>query len=830
MYRFMARRLPPALGRPSNLFSHVMAGMITLPMLAMSVGGPALPEFGTALREHFRAGVSTAALTGEVTGTLATRPDSAERTFEAPDLPPEIAAAPDFAANPADLAATAAPVAAPISLSLAEVPGIPSFSLPDSAPVASLTERLQGAITLPVPEFVEALPQALVAQPLPMRKPVPRAIVRGIPEAELAGLKAAIAAYRKGDLAGGDAHARTLRGETARLAAEWAAIRTAKQAAGFARLARFGQDNPDLPMTEWTLNRAADALFVQKVPPQQVIAFFNDLQPTTSAGKIALARALVTIGKEPQARHLIRDAFRNDKTNATIRAAIVREFPGLIGNEDHRYLALRLVYEGKMSEGLAVAQTAGPQTVQLAQLLAASINENGAAAALLTKLDLALRNEPAALFARAQNFRRTGKFVEAAETLLAAPADPDRIVDGDEWWVERRMLARKLLDSDNAALAYRITAAHQAETSGHIVDAEVHAGWIALRFLKNPAVAAGHFAKARLAAVTPVSVARADYWQGRAAEAMGEPSATEFHVAAAAHSQTFYGQLSLARIGERALPDERPDLSEPVLRGAGANRGLRVIRALIDAEARDLAQPMIIDAAKIAPDMETLVTLGDLLSQYQLPKLTLQMGKVAQARGLFSEEHAFPTFGIPSYEPAGPSAEAAIVYSIARQESEFDAAVISHAGARGLMQLMPATAMRTANRRNMPIDVTRLTTDPILNARIGAAHLADLLGEYNGSYVLSFAAYNAGGKRVREWTTAYGDPRDPAVDVVDWIERIPITETRHYVQKIMENLQVYRARLYGQRQLEIEADLKRGARAPKQDSALPAPAITTARN
>lgn len=805
----MARRLPPALERSSAFLSHVMAGMIAVPMLAIGIAGPQFQNYAASLKAGLESsvaavGLAAAGLPNDLTDALAELVGGDDRDDETDTPPIVVASLPDVG-----------------------VPRIADREEPSNLQVAvSLPASAPRDIALPAPDFIESLHSVLVAKPLSTRQPVPRATVAGITEADLAGLKTVIAAYRKGDLAGGDVLAKGLTGEPARLAAEWAAVRSVRQAAGFHRLARFAQDNPDLPMAEWAMNRAADALFVQKVSAERVLAFFNDAPPSNAAGKIALARAQAATGMTEQAQRLIREAYRHDKTNSAIRAAILREFPGLIDQDDQRYLALRLIYEGQMAEGLAVAKSAGPQTLQLAQLLVASINENGGAAGLMTKLDLALRNEPAALFARAQNFRRTGKFVEAAETLLAAPKDADRIVDGDEWWLERRMLARKLLDSDNATLAYRISAAHNAETAGLIVDAEVHAGWIALRFIKDPKSAASHFAKARMAATTPVSTARADYWQGRAAEAMGDPSAAGFHTAAARHGHTFYGQLSLARIGEKSIPDDGPELDERGLRGAGSNRGLRVIRALLDADARDLAQPMIIDAAKIAPDMETLVTLGDLLAQYQLPKLTLQAGKAALSRGMFSEEHAFPTFGIPDYEPAGQSAESAIVYSIARQESEFDARVVSHAGARGLMQLMPATAMRTANRRSMHLDVSQLTTDASLNARIGAAHLADLLGEYNGSYILSFAAYNAGGKRVREWTTAYGDPRDPKVDAVDWIERIPITETRHYVQKIMENLQVYRARLYGQRGLGIEADMKRGMREATLDSAQASPAVT----
>jgi soluble lytic murein transglycosylase len=153
--------------------------------------------------------------------------------------------------------------------------------------------------------------------------------------------------------------------------------------------------------------------------------------------------------------------------------------------------------------------------------------------------------------------------------------------------------------------------------------------------------------------------------------------------------------------------------------------------------------------------------------------------------------------------------ETPILHAIARQESAFNPHAVSGVGARGLMQMMPATARETARRFSVTFDPRRLTGDPVYSATLGGAHLIDLLRAWRGSYVLTFAAYNAGSGNVRDWIEAYGDPREPHVDVIDWIERIPFSETRHYVQKIMENLQVYRARIDGVRHLGIAEDLRR---------------------
>ena len=722
-----------------------------------------------------------------------------------PDAPNLAAALPNVPPEFADL--MLAHEQADAQLTTASL-GTAHIALPRPAALAPV-------VTLaPVPQPPE--PEAVIASgELFDPRMILRPSVPAAPPADLALVRQALSEYKRGNLSLGDAFAERVGDDAARLALEWVAIRTGKQLVGFSRLAAFAASNPDFPMAEWVQRRAEEALFVEKKPAATLEAFFANRAPETGPGKIALARHKLAMGEAAAAHELVRAAFRDDKTNTGIRAVVFKEFPGVITLKDQRYLAQRLIYDGETSEGQRVAQAAGPALAQLAQLLSASINETGGAAALLTKIDPVYARDAAVSFARVQHLRRSNQIAEAGRVMLAAPTDLESVVDGDEWWIERRMLVRKLLDSGDARTAYRVAAGHSAESSAHLVDAEVHAGWIALRFLNEPASAAGHFDRARAAALTPPSIARADYWRGRAADAAQDPVAEFAYLAASHHRHTFYGQLAMARIGSLHLSGEVGLPEHEALEAASRTPALRAIRVLLDSEARDLAQPLITDAARTASHLEQTFALGDLVARYGLPRLTLLAGKSALQRGLKAEEHAFPTFGIPPYDPAQGSAEPAIVYSIARQESEFDAGAQSHAGARGLMQLMPATARSTASRYKMPFDVNKLTADPAFNARIGAAHLGDLFGEYSGSYVLSFAAYNAGGGRVKEWTTAYGDPRDPNVDPIDWIERIPITETRHYVQKILENLQIYRSRLTGNRALGITEDLRRGLRKPK---------------
>ena len=340
----MIRRLPPALRRRTTGFlSHLLAGIAAGPLLLVSVAADEVHEFIEKLE------VVALALPGaaipETTGAL-TRPAPRNETPA-----PKIALTPEIPAEFADLMLQYAPEepAAPVQLA--------ALSLPDATlDLPPLTVNRLAPLALPEPDFIAGLPGDLVAAArIDPPRPAPRVTIAALTESEIQIIKAALSEYRKGALKAGDDIAARASTETARLALEWAAIRTAKQLAGFSRINRFAFDNPDMPMAGWVEARAADALFVQKVPAEKVLAYFVDKTPETSAAKIALGRALAAQGKAAEAQALVRTAYRDDKTNASIRTAIAQDFPGLITAADQRYLAERLIYEGQTSEGLAVA-------------------------------------------------------------------------------------------------------------------------------------------------------------------------------------------------------------------------------------------------------------------------------------------------------------------------------------------------------------------------------------------------------------------------------------------------------------------------------------------
>src|SRR5262249_9405654 len=324
-------------------------------------------------------------------------------------------------------------------------------------------------------------------------------------------------------------------------------------------------------------------------------------------------------------------------------------------------------------------------------------------------------------------------------------------------------------------------------------EADVHfmAGWIALRFLDDPATAREHFAHVDDGKIDPVTLSRAGYWRGRAAEAVGDLDEMQTqYEAAAGHVTTYYGQLARARLGFADLGISRP-APEPA---DESNELVRAATILYQLGEGNLALSFVTDLAAESRDPAVISALGKLAGRYNDAQAMLLIGKNALGRGLPLDHYAFPDIGVPNYKPVGSPLDRCIVYSIVRTESGFDQADRSAAKAVGLMQVTPAAGRDTAKRFGVAYDWKRLQSDPGCNAQLGAGEISGLLKDYRGSLILTFAGYNAGRGRVQQWMALHGDPRDPNVDAVDWVERIPFSETRNYVQRVMENLQVYRQR------------------------------------
>jgi soluble lytic murein transglycosylase len=596
----------------------------------------------------------------------------------------------------------------------------------------------------------------------------------------------------------------------ARKLIEWLVLRSDDTTATFARYAAFIAANPSWPSIVTLRRRAEAMLWQERSDPTTVLAFFKTEPPHTAKGKFALARALLSQGDSAGAHQAISDAWRSDAFSGDLEAQVRDMFAGLITAEDDKARMDGRLYAEDDDAGLRAAHHLDGTQLAIAKARAAVINKAGNAKALLEAVPAAAQHDAGYIFSRAQWLRRNDKIAEAGRWMIGAPHDPAVLGDLDQWWVERRLLARKLLDLNENKMAYEVAnGAAPPPNENNRADQQFTAGWIALRFLHEPAVALTHFARIAEGISNPLTLARSFYWQGRAAEAAGhEHEARTYYESAARFPIAYYGQLARARL----------DLDEVTLRPAPTPsadlHGLEVARLfemLYAVDARDVVAAMAGDLADKANDPAALAMLAEITKQHNDARATLLIGKTALGRGFPLEQYAFPDFGVPDFQPIGPDVARYLVYSIARQESAFNPKVVSGANAYGLMQVTPAAARDTAKRFNVTFDQRRLANDPTYNAQLGSAELGNDLDFYRGSYILAFVAYNAGRGRARDWIAQYGDPRDPKVDPIDWIERIPISETRFYIQRVLENMQVYRARFDNGSRLLIDADLRRGS-------------------
>jgi soluble lytic murein transglycosylase len=501
---------------------------------------------------------------------------------------------------------------------------------------------------------------------------------------------------------------------------------------------------------------------------------------------------------------------QGDGFSADLEAQARDLFAGLVTPADDKARMDARLYAEDDDAGLRAAHHLDGVQLAIAKARAAVISKAGNAKALLEAVPAAAQRDPGYIFSRAQFLRRGDKIDEAGRWMISAPHDPAVLGDLDQWWIERRLLARKLLDIGNVKMAYEVASGGAAPVNeNYRADQQFTAGWIALTFLHQPAVALGHFARIAEGVTNPITLARSFYWQGRAAEAAGhERDARGYYETAARYPTAYYGQLARARLGLdevtlRPLPAPPADLH-----GLEVARLFEILYAI---DARDVIAAMAADLADKANDPAALTTLAEIAKQHNDARATLLIGKIALGRGFPLEQYAFPDFGVPDFRPIGPNVERYVVYSIVRQESAFNPKIVSSAHAYGLMQVTPAAGRDTAKRFNVTFDQRRLANDVAYNAQLGSAELGADLDFYRGSYILAFVAYNAGRGRARDWIAQYGDPRDPKVDPIDWIERIPISETRYYVQRVLENIQVYRARFDNGSRLSIEADMRRGS-------------------
>jgi soluble lytic murein transglycosylase len=587
--------------------------------------------------------------------------------------------------------------------------------------------------------------------------------------------------------------------------------------AGYARIMDFLNAAPKWPLAETLNKRAENALYVQREPADVVLSHFAKRKPASPEGMLALARANRETGNEAEARSWVKKAWLTPSVDAALENAVIAEFGIFLGTDDHRRRTWRLIYDQQSNAAIRNAKRAGGDVSHAAKAAQLLLRGHAAGDKQYRGLPSAMREQPAMKYALVRYYRKLERFSKARAIVATIPSDPAVVGDANAWWVERRIIARRsvgISHKDTVKTAYAIARAHGFEEGPNAVEGEFLAGWIALRSLKDPERAMPHFQKLANVAPTRTEKARAKYWLGRTYAALGDKgSAAAAYRDAAQHSTVYYGQLAREQIGLGKEP-ERIDSGVASADARARVDQDEVIRAFKMVQAAGDKSSLGIFLWPISTRFDSVDEMNAaaaIVNKAGGATMSLRLAKAAAARNVDIDDWGYPVKAMPAWKQIGKPVEKALVYGLSRQESEFDPKAGSKVGAQGLMQLMPGTARLVARQYRLAYAQSKLTGDPAYNVKLGAAHLADLVEDYGGSYVLTLVAYNAGPRRSREWVAEYGDPRSGQVDPIDWVESIPFQETRQYVQKVLQNTHIYRSRLAPKTVRPMTADLRRGA-------------------
>ena len=585
----------------------------------------------------------------------------------------------------------------------------------------------------------------------------------------------------------------------------WMELARPDSGADFQTLAQFVKDNPGWP-NQAAIRRNAEDAMPAGMAPGEVIAWFDANPPLTAGGFARYIEALLATQQSERALILVRHRYVDANLGLSEEREFRRRFADLLRPEDDLARLDRLLWDEDAAAAKRAMLLVDGDHQALAEARIALQTQAPNAATLVAKVPPKLEQDPGLLYERARWRRRKDMDDEALAILEKPPKD---LVRPAAWWTERHILARALIERGEYARAYKLVVDHGVPDGLAFTQAEFLAGFVALKFLSNADQAMKHFEFLYRNVKTPVSLTRGAYWAGRAAKALGDPERARYWFdAAAVHGTTFYGQLAAA---ELHLPVNagiaaEPPIAPATLAAFNKRDTVRAVRLLrrIEPDPYRHADLFLRRLVADARETEEFHMIGKLAAEANRRELGVFLAKEAAQDGVVLVELGYPLLETK----LAPRPEPALVHALIRQESTFNKDAVSSAGARGLMQLMPATAQAMAKRAGIKKLNVKQLNDAGRNIQLGSAYVQDLLDRFAGSYVMSIAGYNAGPGRVASWVRQYGDPRSEAVDVVDWIELIPVYETRNYVQRVVENLQVYRYRMH-LTAVSILDDLKR---------------------
>jgi len=555
-------------------------------------------------------------------------------------------------------------------------------------------------------------------------------------------------------------------------------------------LVAFMHNNPSWPR-QHMLREKIEANMQGTISADDAILWFAANPPRTYDGIKAHISALAARGQQAKIRPALVAFWKSAKINRKETQSMIGMYGRYFTAHDHAERLDTLIWEGRYAEADIMLSFAGPaaRAAGAARLALARGDKN--ASTLVAALPPALQDSEGVAFERMRWRRKRGMDSGAMDMLAHRPRNT---AQGELWWGEINIIGRRAMESRNYKAARDIFSRHGLTSGSGYAQAEWLIGWLSLRFLNEPAKAYGHFAGLYDKVQAAISKSRAAYWSARAAAASGDKTlATEWHKKSALYISTYYGQLSHAALFGTAKPG---NLQDPVIapekkQSFEQDERVRVVRLLHRAELHDYIDTFLARLLADATSEADYYLIAKLAQDTGRTYYTVQANKdIQQKLARFLPVAGYPA--LPSLPLAVP--EKSFVHAIVYRESMFNTNAQSPVGARGLMQLMPATAKSVAHKLGLGYSLERLTRDPRYNVTLGSTYLQDMVRRFDGFYPMAMAAYNAGPGRVDQWIEAFGDPRKGEIDVVDWVELLPIYETRNYIQRVGESYYMYRLR------------------------------------
>ena len=606
---------------------------------------------------------------------------------------------------------------------------------------------------------------------------------------------------------------RRLNDPTARKVLEWR-IAVDDPYASFSLLTQIAQTQSDWPRMTRVRSKAEDHLFDRPLSPNDALTWFMGHEPVSGEGRAAMARAYYAQGQMDLGDRWLKSAWRDSKLTRDRQRTLYKRYKDRLTPADHAARAGHLIWFGRRyysSAGALLSMMSPADRALMDARMKVGGNRRGMNKAIKA-LPKSVKNDTGLWFERGYWRRKRLSKTSALEAYLKIDTPAQTEQGRKRVWREKKILAYWAISERRFNDAYALSLNHGFSRGAGFAEAEFLAGWLALTKRNDAKTALAHFTRLKNGVSLPVSKGRASYWMGRAAEKSGDPNASSYYAESAQYPNVYYSQLASEKLNSgfayvNLPPEDLGTTSTSNFEGRELVRALRMIGEIQNERAFNQFSFHLDDILDQPSELSQLAQIG---KEYGFMKPSVRAAKQAGRLDTMLTESGYPKpelitnlsseFDIP------------FVLAIARQESEFNTRARSHARAYGMMQMINATAKTTARKARLPYQRAWLTGDPEYAAKLGSHHLNDLLEQFDGSYIMAAAAYNAGGGRVRQWIKAYGDPRRGEIDPIDWIESIPFSETRNYVMRVMENKQVYRARLNNnQAKLDLVHSINYGA-------------------